>query len=128
LAGYQAVDAGQPGGAQHYYQKALNLSARSGDRCYGAYLVAVNLGHLALHCEHPDIALRWARAAGDGAGTAASPATRAAILAVEARAQARMGEETATTRLLVQAEHLLNSAIPQKPLRYRSWWASVRLG
>ncbi|QMU67118.1 helix-turn-helix transcriptional regulator [Streptacidiphilus sp. P02-A3a] len=113
LAGYQAVDAGQPGGAQHYYQQALNLSARSGDRCYGAYLVAVNLGHLALHCEHPDIALRWARAAGDGVGTAASPATRAAIIAVEARAQARMGEETATTRLLLQAENLLNSAVPQ---------------
>ncbi|QMU75700.1 helix-turn-helix domain-containing protein [Streptacidiphilus sp. PB12-B1b] len=113
LAGYQAVDAGRPGGAQDYYQRALNMSAQSGDRCYGAYLVAVNLGHLALHCEHPDIALRWARAAGDGAGTAASPGTRAAILAVEARAQARMGEEIATTRLLVRAEELLDSAVPQ---------------
>jgi hypothetical protein len=113
LAGYQAVDSGRPGGAQGYYQRALELSAQSGDRCYGGYLVAVNLGHLALHCEHPDIALRWAGAAETGVGTAASPATRAAILAVAARAQARLGEEQSTTRLLVRAEALLDSSVPE---------------
>lgn len=113
LAGYQAVDSGRPGGAQWYYQQALDLAARSGDRCYGGYLVAVNLGHLALHCEHPDIALRWALAAETGVGTAASPGTRAAILAVAARAQARMGEEGATTQLLLRAEALLDASVPQ---------------
>jgi hypothetical protein len=112
LAGYQAVDAGRPGGAQDYYQRAVELAVRSGDRAYGGYLVAVNLGHLALHCNHADVALRWALAAEAGAGKTMSPATRAAVVAVAARARARMGEEQETTRLLLRAEALLDTAVP----------------
>ncbi|GIH68780.1 helix-turn-helix domain-containing protein [Sphaerimonospora thailandensis] len=110
LAGYQAVDAGQPGTAQRYYQRALQLADEAEDRCLGGYLVAVNLGHLALHCEHPHIAMRWAQAAETAVGTAASPSTRAAILAVQARAQARMGRESDSTGLLLRAEALVSSA------------------
>ena len=108
LAGYQAVDAGRPGWAQAYYQQALEQAAASGDRAYGSYLVAANLGHLALHCDHPGTALRWAEAAGAAVRTSASPATRAAITAVQARAHARMGEERRSTVLMLEAEALLD--------------------
>jgi transcriptional regulator with XRE-family HTH domain len=127
LAGYQAVDSGRPGGAQGYYRRGLEMAASAGDRCYGGYLVAVNLGHLALHCEHPDIALRWARTAEAGVGTAASPTTRAAILAVEARAQARLGETRATTKLLLQAEALLGAAVPQDEPTWISYFSRAYL-
>ncbi|MFD8783765.1 helix-turn-helix transcriptional regulator [Kitasatospora sp. NPDC059599] len=110
LAGYQAVDTGDPDRAQAYYQRALTLTTVTNDRAYGAYLVAVNLGHLALHCGEPETALRWAASARAAAGTAVSPATRAAITAVVARANARMRREAEATELIIQAEQLLDTA------------------
>lgn len=109
LAGYQAVDVGRPGWAQEYYKRAVALAAQAGDRPYGGYLVGVNLAHLALHCGHPATALRWSQAAAAAVGTAASPATRAAITAVSARAYARIGDEKEATALLLQAESLLGA-------------------
>lgn len=110
LAGYQAVDIGSPERAQEYYQRALALTTVTGDRPYGAYLVAVNLGHLALHCGDPETALRWASSARAAAGSTASPATRAAITAVVARANARMLRESEATKLILEAEKLLDAA------------------
>ena len=127
LAGYQAVDSGRPGGAQSYYQQDLELAARSGDRSYGGYLVAVNLGHLALHCGHPELALRWAEAAEASVGTAASPVTRAAIHAVAARAQARLGEERKTTGLLHRAEALLDGAVQQDEPSWMGYFSRASL-
>lgn len=109
LAGYQAVDAGRDGASQDFYQRALTAAMRSGDVAYGGYLVAVNLGHLALHAGHPDVALRWTQQAESGVGTAASPATRAAITAVSARAMARMGREKEATAALLACERLLDA-------------------
>ncbi|MFJ6136248.1 hypothetical protein [Kitasatospora sp. NPDC092286] len=127
LAGYQAVDSGRPGWAQAYYKRALVLTAEARDRAYGGYLVAVNLGHLALHCDHSDAALRWSQAAIAGVGTAASPATRAAILAVSARAHARMGDEQPTTALMVQAEALLDASDAQEEPPWISYFTRAYL-
>jgi hypothetical protein len=110
LAGYQAVDSGAPGLAQDMYQRALAAAAASGDPAYGGYLVAVSLGHLALHCGDPETALAWARRAEGVLGTSASPGTRAAVTAVSARALARMGREAETTRALLACERLLDKS------------------
>lgn len=112
LAGYQAVDCGRPGWAQAYYARALQATDSIGDFGYGAYLVAANLAHLALHCGQPAVALKWTGLAITRAGSAASPATRAAITAVAARAYARLGEEKAATEMLTNAEKLLETAAP----------------
>ncbi|MFJ7244539.1 helix-turn-helix domain-containing protein [Kitasatospora sp. NPDC098652] len=112
LAGYQAVDTGNPDRAQDYYQRALTLTTATNDQAYGAYLVAVNLAHLALHRGHPQTALRWAASAHAAAGTTASPSTRAAITAVLARANARLLREHEATALILEAEQLLNTADP----------------
>jgi transcriptional regulator with XRE-family HTH domain len=112
LAGYQAVDAGRNGTAQGFYQRAVAAASMSGDTAYGGYLVGVSLGHLALHNGHPYVALTWARKAEAGLGTAASPATRAAVTAVSARALARIGQEKDTTAALLECERLLDAASP----------------
>ena len=42
LAGYMAVDTGQPGLAQRYYIQALRLAQAAGDRGYGGYVLAAS--------------------------------------------------------------------------------------
>lgn len=111
FSGYQAVDTGADGVAQRRYARALQLSQAAGDRTYGAYLLAVSLGHLALHCNHPDVALRTALAAVEGAGETASPAVRAALHAVVARAHARLGQAKDCTAHLVTAESMLGHSV-----------------
>lgn len=127
LAGYQAVDSGRPGWAQLYYARALEVTAQTGDRGYGAYLVAANLAHLALHCGRPAVALDWARRAIDSAGSAASPTTRAAITAVAARAHARLGDEKATTAMLAEAERLLDASVPADEPMWISYFSRAYL-
>jgi hypothetical protein len=112
LVGYQAVDLGADGLAQRHYVRALTLTRAIGDRAFGAYLLAVSLGHLALHCGYPLRSLRMARAAIRGVSQQTSPAVRAAMHAVAARAHARLGEESACTAELRTAESSLARSDP----------------
>ncbi|MFI7336131.1 helix-turn-helix domain-containing protein [Micromonospora aurantiaca (nom. illeg.)] len=93
LCGYQAVDTGAHGLAQRRYLRALRLTEAADDRLYGSYLLAVNIGHLALHCGHPEPARRIALTALRGNETRATPAVAAALHAVVARTHARLGRE-----------------------------------
>ncbi|MEU0077725.1 multiprotein-bridging factor 1 family protein [Micromonospora aurantiaca] len=93
LCGYQAVDTGAHGLAQRRYLRALRLTEAADDRVYGSYLLAVNIGHLALHCGHPEPARRMALTAVRGSETQATPAVAAALHAVVARTHARLGRE-----------------------------------
>lgn len=127
LAGYQAVDAGRNGAAQRLYQRAVTAASASGDTAYGGYLIGVSLGHLALHCGHPGVALTWARKAEAGLGTAASPATRAAVTAVSARALARMGQERDTTAALLECERLLDAACVDDEPEWISYFSHAYL-
>ena len=70
LAGYMAVDTGQPGLAQRYYIQALRLAQAAGDRGYGGYVLAASMSHLAAAARQPagDRAV-GARGAGGGART-----------------------------------------------------------
>ena len=123
LAGYQAVDSGGDGVAQRHYLHALSLSAAAGDRAFGAYLLGVSLGHLALHCGHPEKGLRMGQIALGGLPRDASPAVHAALWAVIARAYARLGDEPACTVALGSAEdHLGRSEAATAPpwIRYLS--------
>ncbi|WP_433117899.1 helix-turn-helix domain-containing protein [Micromonospora sp. CA-246542] len=93
LCGYQAVDTGAHGLAQRRYLRGLRLTEAAEDRPYGSYLLAVNIGHLALHCGHPEPARRMALTAVRGSETQATPAVAAALHAVVARTHARLGRE-----------------------------------
>ncbi|GAA3766866.1 hypothetical protein GCM10022225_61530 [Plantactinospora mayteni] len=112
LAGYEAIDLGVDGLAQQHYLRALDLTTQSGNHLYGGYLVAVSLAHLALHCGDPAQALRLATAGLHGTEKHATPAVRAALRTVLARAHARCGDEAACTAALRQAEADLGRSRP----------------
>ncbi|WP_432049439.1 helix-turn-helix domain-containing protein [Verrucosispora sp. NA02020] len=112
LCGYQAVDTGAHGLAQRRYLRALRLTQAADDRLYGSYLLAVNIGHLALHCGYPEPALRMALTAVRGSETLATPAVSAALHAVVARAHARLGHERDCLTHLDIAERQLGHSRP----------------
>ncbi|MGK5675642.1 helix-turn-helix domain-containing protein [Micromonospora sp. URMC 106] len=121
LCGYQAVDTGAHGLAQRRYLRALRLTEAAGDRLYGSYLLAVNIGHLALHCGHPEPARRMALTAVRGSETQATPAVAAALHAVVARTHARLGREgDCLTHLGVAERELARSKPEDEPawIRY----------
>jgi hypothetical protein len=111
LAGYQAIDIGADGLAQRYYLAALGFAQASGDRAYGAHLVAVNIAHLALHVGYPIEALRMVRAAQHGAHRT-SPTARASLSAVAARVHSRLKDEKACTASLIAAEGAMSEPDP----------------
>ncbi|MEV6813185.1 helix-turn-helix transcriptional regulator [Micromonospora sp. NPDC051296] len=112
LCGYQAVDTGAHGLAQRRYLRALRLTQAADDRLYGSYLLAVNIGHLALHCGYAEPALRMTLTAVRGSETQATPAVCAALHAVVARAHARLGHERDCLAHLDVAERQLGHSRP----------------
>lgn len=110
LAGYAAVDVGCVGAAQRHYLDGLAASGT--DRLFGGYLIGVSLAHLALHCDDPGQALRMSRTAIAGTGGLATPAVRASLAAVAARAYARMGDEKECTLALAAADRDLDASRP----------------
>ncbi|TDC58605.1 XRE family transcriptional regulator, partial [Micromonospora sp. KC207] len=113
LCGYQAVDTGAHGLAQRRYLRALRLTQAADDRLYGSYLLAVNIGHLTLHCGHPEPALRMALTAVRGSETQTTPAVGAALHAVVARTYARLGRESDCMAHLDIAERQMARSKPE---------------
>lgn len=120
LCGYQAVDSGAHGLAQRRYLRALRLTEAANDRLYGSYLLAVNIGHLALHCGHPEPAHRVAMTAVRGSEAQVTPAVAAALHAVVARTHARLGREgDCLTHLDIAERQLALSKVEDEPVWIR---------
>ncbi|WP_267245571.1 transcriptional regulator [Streptomyces sp. PR69] len=92
LAGYMAVDTGQPGLAQRYYIQALRLAQAAGDRAYGGYVLAASMSHLAAQLGNPREIAQLARAAQEGTRGQVTPRAEAMFLAAEARGHALLGD------------------------------------
>ncbi|WP_381797062.1 transcriptional regulator [Streptomyces niveus] len=109
LAGYMAVDTGQPGLAQRYYIQALRLAQAAGDRGYGGYVLAASMSHLAAQLGNPREIAQLARAAQEGARGHVTPRAQAMFLAAEARGHALMGDvnqcQAVAGRALTALEH-----------------------
>jgi transcriptional regulator with XRE-family HTH domain len=127
LAGYDAVDLGNDGLAQQHYLHALDLTIRSENRLYGGYIVAVSLGHLALHCGDPDQAVRLATAGIHGTKGHATPSVRAAFGSVLARGYARRGDRASCLATLVQVEADLARSRPGEEPRWISYFGEADL-
>ncbi|MBL3805104.1 transcriptional regulator [Streptomyces sp. BRB081] len=95
LAGYMAVDTGQPGLAQRYYIQALRLAQAAGDRAYGGYVLAASMSHLAAQLGNPREIAQLARAAQEGAKGRATPRAESLFHAAEARGHALLGDTSA---------------------------------
>ncbi|MFI9204824.1 transcriptional regulator [Streptomyces sp. NPDC053048] len=92
LAGYMAVDTGQPGLAQRYYIQALRLAQAAGDRGYGGYVLAASMSHLAASLGNPREIAQLAKAAQEGARGHVTPRAEAMFYAAEARGHALLGD------------------------------------
>ncbi|EST27672.1 transcriptional regulator [Streptomyces roseochromogenus subsp. oscitans DS 12.976] len=92
LAGYMAVDTGQPGLAQRYYIQSLRLAQAAGDRGYGGYVLAASMSHLAAQLGNPREIAQLARAAQEGARGQVTPRVDAMFHAAEARGHALLGD------------------------------------
>ncbi|MGW0927175.1 transcriptional regulator [Streptomyces sp. NPDC002644] len=95
LAGYMAVDTGQPALAQRYYIQALRLAQAAGDRGYGGYVLAASMSHLAAQLGNPREIAQLARAAQEGARGRVTPRAQAMFHAAEARGHAVLGDAAA---------------------------------
>jgi hypothetical protein len=109
LAGYMAIDTGQPGLAQRYYIQALRLAQAAGDRGYGGYVLAASMSHLAAQLGNPREIAQLARAAQEGTRGQVTPRAQAMFHAAEARGHALMGDtrtcEAAVGRAITALEH-----------------------
>ncbi len=109
LAGYMAIDTGQPGLAQRYYIQALRLAQAAGDRAYGGYVLAASMSHLAAALGNPREIAQLARAAQEGARGDATPTAMAMFYVAEARGHALLGDarscEAVAGRAVEAMEH-----------------------
>ncbi|MFD4828649.1 transcriptional regulator [Streptomyces sp. SID4919] len=119
LAGYMAVDTGQPGLAQRYYIQALRLAQGAGDRGYGGYVLAASMSHLAAQLGNPREIAQLARAAQEGARGRVTPRAEAMFHAAEARGHALLGDTRsaqAATGRAVSAMERADSATGDDPV------------
>ncbi|UQI48361.1 transcriptional regulator [Streptomyces sp. HU2014] len=114
LAGYMAVDTGQPGLAQRYYIQALRLAQAAGDRGYGGYVLAASMSHLAASLGNPREIAQLAKAAQEGARGQVTPRAEAMFCAAEARGHALLGDarsfQIVAARALGKLEQAENTA------------------
>lgn len=113
LAGYMAVDTGQPGLAQRYYIQALRLAQAAGDRGYGGYVLAASMSHLAAQLGNPREIAQLARAAQEGARGQVTPRAQAMFLGAEARGHALMGDPSQCHAVAGRALTALEHADPE---------------
>ncbi|MFK4065915.1 transcriptional regulator [Streptomyces sp. NPDC029674] len=110
LAGYMAVDTGQPGLAQRYYIQALRLAQAAGDRGYGGYVLAASMSHLAAQLGNPREIAQLARAAQEGTRGRVTPRAEAMFYAAEARGHALLGDARATQVVAGRATEAMDRA------------------
>ncbi|MFF4182142.1 transcriptional regulator [Streptomyces sp. NPDC001691] len=112
LAGYMAVDTGQPGLAQRYYIQALRLAQAADDRGYGGYVLAASMSHLAAQLGNPREIAQLARAAQEGARGRVTPRAEAMFYAAEARGHALLGDARTCQAVAGRALTALDAADP----------------
>ncbi|WP_326550196.1 hypothetical protein [Micromonospora sp. NBC_01813] len=95
LAGVCAYDANQQPLAQRHLFTALRLAKASGDRQFGAYVVAL-LANQALYLEERRLVVQYAESALRAGGPSLSPALVTDLHALAGKAYARMGDARAS--------------------------------
>ncbi|GAA2789211.1 transcriptional regulator [Kitasatospora sp. CM 4170] len=113
LAGYMAVDTGQPGLAQRYYIQALRLAQAADDRGYGGYVLAASMSHLAATLGNPREIAQLARAAQEGARSVATPTAMAMFYAAEARGHALLGDARSCEAVAAKALEAMERRRPE---------------
>lgn len=113
--GAMAYDAGLHPLARRYFVQSLSLANMGADRLLGAKALAL-LSHQANLLGQANTALDLARTAQAGTVESATPAIRAMLAAMEARALATLGDETACTRALHRMEEAFHHTGAEDPV------------
>lgn len=115
LLGWMAYDDGQHSLAQRYLLQALRLAQAAHSPKLGAHILA-GLSDQATLTGHPDEALQLARAGRAGLGSAHSPACLADLWALQARAEAALGDGPAAVHSVTESErHAANIDLTTEP-------------
>ncbi|WP_435242915.1 transcriptional regulator [Streptomyces cucumeris] len=103
IAGICSYDSDSQGLAQRYFHQALRLAKASGDRAFGGYVVGLLVNQSLFMREYRQ-AVAFAEAAVRTAGQHMSPALATDIYAMQAKAYARMGDQSGAHRCMTLAE------------------------
>ncbi|WP_249416079.1 sporulation protein [Streptomyces sp. TS71-3] len=114
VLGWMAYDIGNHGLANRYLLHALRLTQVTGDRMFGASILA-NLSHQANYLGQTSRALQLARSAVEGAKDSATPRAKAMYTIHEARALSSVGDRSGAERAMNEAERHLEKATPDGP-------------
>jgi tetratricopeptide (TPR) repeat protein len=126
LLGWSAYDAGAHGAAQGYYIQGLRLAKEAGDKRLAGYLLG-DLSHQANYLGKYNEALQLAHA-GQAATHGAATATQAtALLAMEARALASLGECQQCIQVIGRAERLFERSRPDSDPHWISYFTADEL-
>jgi tetratricopeptide (TPR) repeat protein len=103
VLGWMAYDIGNHNLANRYLLHALRLTQVTGDRMFGASILA-NLSHQANYLGQTSRALQLARSAVEGAKDGATPRAKAMYAVHEARALSSAGDCSGASRAMNEAE------------------------
>ncbi|MFG2307037.1 transcriptional regulator [Actinacidiphila glaucinigra] len=103
IAGICSYDSSTQGLAQRYFHQALRLAKASGDRAFGGYVIALLVNQSIFLREYRQ-AVAFAEAGLRTAGPHISPALATDLYAMQAKAFARMGDDTSAHRCMRLAE------------------------
>ncbi|XXZ49925.1 transcriptional regulator [Streptomyces cavourensis] len=119
LLGWMSYDNGEHGTAQRYLIQSLRLAEESGNAALGAHVLAGMADQTTL-LGNPTEGRRLAQAGRAGLGKNTSPACMADLWALEARALAKLGENSAATRAVAESE----AAYSRVQLKNEPEWAA----
>lgn len=103
VAGICAYDSDAHGLAQRYFHQALRLAKASGDRAFGAYIIALLVNQSLFLCQYRQ-AVAFAESALRAAGPHLTPALAADLFAMQAKAYARLGDGVSALSCIRRAE------------------------
>lgn len=103
VAGICSYDSDTHGLAQRYFHQALRLAKASGDRGFGGYVIALLVNQCLFMREHRQ-AIAFAEAGLRTAGAHMSHALATDLYAMQAKAYARMGDQSGAHRCTTLAE------------------------
>ncbi|MEU9333545.1 transcriptional regulator [Streptomyces sp. NPDC048290] len=103
IAGICAYDADAHGIAQRYFHQALRLAKASGDRGFGAYVIALLVNQVLFMREYRQ-AVAFAEAALRAAGQHITPALASDLYAMQAKAYAHLGDSGGALSCIRRAE------------------------
>ncbi|UED85121.1 transcriptional regulator [Streptomyces profundus] len=113
VAGICSYDSDAQGYAQRYFHQALRLAKASGDRQFGAYVMVLMVNQ-AVYLRDYRLAVAFAEAGLRAAGARISPALATDLYAMQAKAFARMGDQSAAHRCMRRSEMTVGRIRPSE--------------